>query len=234
MAKVKTKTTTKPVDILQPKPDQPVVPVDKPKTSQPSKPTIRTADPSKTRQKTSQIQPNDQMRNLLNRMADIDADPDDPGYPENDQTEPVTPENLPAVINNSMIEAGYQNPEWHTVANLPGNMSQGIRTLGRRLFSSMTRTPTKDIVMIGNIMNMGPNTSQEINAVVAWLKNYGQRVTEGNIDFERIIPGYTADVIQYSADGGRFLIVRDQFGQYIYTWPESDSITAANTAQIGN
>jgi hypothetical protein len=239
--KTKTKTGIK-IDPFQPKPDQPLANLNKLKPSerdskpQGETPKINRASASATRQRVGQITPTDDMRDMLSRMRDIEADPDDPGYPDEEPTrevtQPVTPENLPAVIDGDMISAGYQNPEWHTVSRLPGNMAQGIRTMGRQLFRSFTRTPTDDIVVVANVMGMGPNTSQEINAVVGYLRDSGQKITTGDIDFDKIIPGYTADIVQYSAGGARFLVVRDQFGQYIYTWPESDSVEMSVPRQL--
>lgn len=70
---------------------------------------------------------------------------------------------------------------------------------GRQLFGSMTKTPTDKIIMIGNVMGQGPNTNREINAVANWLRNRGQEVSGGDIDFENFIPGYQADIKMYQA-----------------------------------
>ena len=182
-----------------------------------------------TLRKTSNITPSADMIDMLSRMRNIEADADDPGYPQ--IVEPTT-ENLPALINRSIVRAGYQHPDWHTVATLPGNMAQGIRTLGRHLFKSFTRTPTDKIIMIGNVMNGGPNTSAEINSVAKWLVDNGQKITGGDIDFNRIMPGYRADIKQYDCDGARFLLVKDQFGQYIYSWPSNESVNISSQRQI--
>lgn len=148
-----------------------------------------------------------------------------------DVTQRVTTDNLPAVAGARLQAAGVQNPNWHKVANLPGNMSQAIRTLGRRLFRSMTSTPTDQIHMIANLGGVGPNTHQEVNAVVNWIQEHGQDLGPGDIDFDATIPGYSADIHQYTAGGIRWLLVQDQFGQYVYSWPESDSLDAENTSQ---
>jgi hypothetical protein len=113
-------------------------------------------------------------------------------------------------------------------------MQRAIRALGKQLFSSMTRTPTNDIWMVANLGGQGPNTSQEVNSVANWLRRHGEDVSTGNIDFDTSIPGYNADVKQYSAGGIRWLMVRDEFGNYIYSWPENDSIDAGNRAELGH
>ena len=183
------------------------------------------------------ITPTDRMRDLMSRMRDIDADPDDPGYPDPEPPEElpstrVNTENLPAVAGARLQAAGVQEPDFHKVANLPGNMNRAIRTLGRALFRSLTRTPTDDVHMVGNLNGQGPNTRQEVNAVAGWVRDTGERVTDGEIDFDTTIPGYQADIQQWTAAGIRWLIVRDEFGDYVYSWPESDSVTPAGTDRL--
>jgi hypothetical protein len=174
---------------------------------------------------------------MLSRMRDIEADDDDQGYPDQDQDNlpdvQVNTENLPAVAGQALQAAGVQDPEFHKVANLPGNMSRAIRTLGRALFRTLTRTQTDDIWMIGNLNGQGPNSRAEVNAVARWIRDSGDRVTQGDIDFDTTIPGYQADIQQWSAGGIRWLLVRDEFGDYIYSWPESDSIEQRNIPQLG-
>ncbi|MFZ9956959.1 MAG: hypothetical protein ACO3E1_12685, partial [Flavobacteriales bacterium] len=136
----------------------------------------------------------------------------------------VTPETLPAVLTDKLAAAGTQMPEWHRVNNLPGNMSRAIRALGKMLFAEFTRTPTDKIVMIGNLAGQGPNTSLEVNSVAGWLRNNATDLGVGDINFENIFPGYVADINQYSTGDVRWLLVRDEYGSYIYTWPEEDSV----------
>jgi hypothetical protein len=180
---------------------------------------------------TQNIHPTDNMRNMLGRMRDIEADDEDDGYPEPEQNNlpdvRVNTQNLPAVAGRAIAAAGVQDPDFHKVANLPGNMARAIRSLGKQLFRSFTRTSTDDIWMIGNLGGQGPNSRQEVNAVAGWVRDNGQRVTDGNIDFDTTIPGYQADIQQWSASGIRWLLVRDEFGDYIYSWPEQDSVNAA-------
>ena len=212
-------------------------PRDEPR-GRPDAPSQRRASQQDTLRATGNITPTDDMRNMLDRLQNIENDPDDPGYPEPEQdnalAQRVDTQNLPAVAGQNLAAAGIQNPEFHQVANLPGNMSRAIRTLGRQLFRAFTRTETNDVWMLGNLGGQGPNTRQEVNAVAAWVRDNGEDIGTGNIDFDRTIPGYQADIQQYSAGGIRWLIVRDEFGEYVYSWPEQDSVQQSNTARIGN
>jgi hypothetical protein len=198
---------------------------------EPEDPRQRRASQSDTHRATRNITPNDQMRDMLGRMRNIEAD-DDHEYPAPDEAENlpdvhVNQQNLPAIAGQQLQAAGIEDPTFHKVANLPGNMSRAIRTLGKSLFRSLTRTPTENIWMLGNLNNQGPNTRSEVNAVANWISENGHDVGNGNIDFDASIPGYDADIHQFSAGGIRWLMVRDQFGDYIYSWPESDSIDVA-------
>jgi hypothetical protein len=215
---------------------------------------LPSASQSDTLRATSNIRPNERMADLMSRMRDIEAEPDDPGYPMPDMdvdadttvgVEPVLPkppgtelsvevntENLPAIANKELLKAGKVKPDWHQVANLPGNIRTGIRTMGRQLFRMLTKTPTDEINMIGNVMGMGPNSSREINAVSGYLRDKGEDLGLGDIDFNDIIPGYNAEIYQYRANGIRWLLVRDEFGQYIYVWPEKDSVQHSSKPEL--
>jgi len=223
-------------------PDQPLStrdpeqPRDRPR-DEPQNPERRVASQRDTQRAAGRVEPNQRMRDLLGRMRDIEHDPDDTGYPDPEEPENlpahrVTTANLPAVANNALSAAGVQNPDFHKVANLPGNMQRAIRSLGKSLFGSMTSTPTDQIHMIGNLGGQGPNSTQEVNAVANWVRNHGDDLGDGNIDFDTTIPGYTADIKQYTAAGIRWLLVRDEFGNYIYSWPEQDSRDAQNTREL--
>lgn len=203
-------------------------------------PDIRTSDlrrgsAADTARAVSGITPSDAMRDMMSRInvpADMDAGDDD--TTDIVPHRPIEPQNVPAVISReiAMTDPHAVNPTWHAVSNLPGNMSRAILTLGRALFKSFTRTPTEDIVMIGNVGGQGPNSTREVNSVAAWVKENGRPVDAAKIDFDQSIPGYSASVKHYVVGGVRFKIVKDQFGDYIYAWPETDSLDTVQ--QIGS
>ena len=229
-------------DLFKPKADQPLT--KKEPESDDQEPEAgadqdrrKKASQADTQRAAAGVTPTDRMRDLLGRMRDIEADADDPGYPDPEPPEDlpstrVNTENLPAVAGARLQAAGVQEPDFHKVSNLPGNMNRAIRTLGRALFRSLTRTPTDDVHMVGNLNGQGPNTRAEVNAVAGWVRDTGERVTDGEIDFDTTIPGYQADIQQWTASGIRWLLVRDEFGDYVYSWPETDSITPAGTNRL--
>jgi hypothetical protein len=202
---------------------------------EPDRPEMNRASQRDTQRAAGNIN-NPRMHDLLSRMRNIENDPDDPGYPEPENPDVpairVDNQNLPRVAGQALDAAGVQRPDFHQVANLPGNMNRAIRTLGKHLFRSMTRTPTDDIWMVANLGGQGPNTPAEVNAVANWVREHGDDLGDGNIDFDTTIPGYNADIKQYSAAGIRWLLVRDEFGNYIYSWPEHDSTDPHNTREL--
>jgi hypothetical protein len=229
-------------DLLKSRDEQPLAKINNDPKDQDDEPSVDDGDRRKkasqrdTLRAAGNIEPNQRMRDLLGRMRDIEAD-DDEGYPDDEpEVLPdvrVDTENLPAVAGRALQAAGAQDPKFHKVANLPGNMSRAIRTLGKQLFRSFTSTDTGDIWMVGNLNGQGPNSRSEVNAVAGFVRDQGEEVSAGDIDFDTSIPGYTADIRQYRAAGIRWLLVRDEFGDYVYSWPESDSTDARNTPAIG-
>ena len=197
-----------------------------------SVPAMPTASKAATAAATARINPTDQMRDMLSKL-DRSQFPDTGETDQVPEPEPVTPENLPAIISKQIATTGGTvTPEWHAVANLPGNADRVINMLGKQLFGAFTRTPTKQINMIGNLGGQGPNTVEEVRSVANWVVQNGRPVDTATLDFDKIMPGYKAEIKMYSAGGVRFELVRDAFGDYIYAWPESDSIDAQQ--QVSN
>ena len=230
----KTKTKTTPdinLNPFQSQPNQPLTNPNAPAGSNSNPVNMRRADQRTTLNKTAGITPTGNMKNMLGRMRNVDIDPNLPGYPAQDSnTLPsvdVNTGNLPAVAGQALRAAGVHSPEFHQVANLPGNMAAQIRQLGRALFGSLTMTPTNRIYMIANLGGQGPNSTQEVGAVANFLKQHGQDRGPGEIDFDAIMPGYRAETRMFTASGIRWMLVKDFAGQYIYSWPEEDSADAA-------
>lgn len=193
---------------------------------------IKKAKQKDTLSKTAGIG-SDDMADMLSRMRNIEVDRDLEAYPEPEPPEQlpsveVNTANLPAVAGQALQAAGVQNPDFHQVANLPGNMADQIRQLGKSLFGSLTMTPTKRIHVVANLGGQGPNSSAEVNAVAGFLKDHGKDLGPGDIDFEAVMPGYKAQTHMFSAAGIRWMLVKDFAGQYIYCWPEEDSHDAVD------
>lgn len=143
---------------------------------------------------------------------------------------PSTPENLPAVVNDAISAHTGVIPEWHMVKHLPGYLKSSIRAVGRQVFSPMTNTSIEDIQVLADLGN-GPNTTQELRAVANWLNTEGERVSDIEIHFEKIFPGYDAQIVAYNALGFTYIVVKDFMGHYIYSWPQSENKIGATPAR---
>lgn len=135
----------------------------------------------------------------------------DDGYP---------PDMLPALVNREIARQGdlQFEPEWHQVRNLPGYVESAIRALGRQIFQNYTSTPIEDIQVLSTLSNDG----NEVKMMAALLKKKGTRLADAEMDFQRIMPGYRAQVAVYEFGAGQFLAVSDFGGHYIYSWPKED------------
>lgn len=207
------------VATVEPKADQ------KPKAA----PEIKKATAAQTAQALKGMTPTDAMRDMIGKMNI----PDDAlaAEPDIEVGVPTAAENVPAVISKAIKTVGSEvgdqtaiDPEFHQVKNLPGYISKPIRVMGRETFKPYTTTPIENISVIANLGGQGPNSNREINGVAAWLKTNAKEVDRAQMDYGATMPGYVADTISYSASGVRFLVVKDQHGQYIYAWPETDSV----------
>lgn len=224
-------------------------PKSKPKQKTQAEVKIKTASVAKTLDATSKIRPTQAMLDMMDRILDIELDADLPAYEPETRTvlrpvhvpkedtfgvEPTPPETLPAIkVNtttlattaaNALRKAGYLVPDFHQVAALPGNIRDQIRQLGRSLFKSMTVTPTNKIYVVANLGGMGPNTNREVQSVANWIRDHGDDYGDGSINFDRSIPGYQAETHLYTAAGISWLLVKDFAGEYIYAWPEKESL----------
>ncbi len=137
---------------------------------------------------------------------------------------PVSPSTLPAIISKDLQAAGTRDVEFIQVKNLPGMMKQGIRQLGKQVFGTFTNTPIDDIAVIANLKGMGgPNDISEINAVAGYAKKHGVLNTRAQLDFDKVMPEYEADVVIYNTTDVTYMLVKDFMGRYIYSWPTSQS-----------
>lgn len=159
---------------------------------------------------------NKHMSNLQKNVIPSDVDMQTVGH----ASQP-TPNTLPAIINKNLRAAGKTEVTFHQVKNLPGYISNAIRTLGKSLFSQFTTTPITDIQVVANFGGSGPNSKMEINALANYIIKNGAQVTDANIDFENIMPGYTADIKIFDTNDVTFMLVKDFAGEYIYSWPSN-------------
>ena len=209
-------------------------------------PDLKRSSAANTRAKTGNITPGDTMRDYLNRINLDQTDEIDDAEAarragrDPETREPIQPENevvvrnasdVPAVIANAIQAAGMQNPEWHTINNLPAYMQRAIRGMGRQVFGMMTRTKLEDIQTIANVQGQGPNSDQELRAVLGWLRDNAEDLGEVEVSHGQAVPGYNPEVREFRTNDVRFHVVQDPMGKYIYAWPEKDAKNSSRGAE---
>lgn len=129
------------------------------------------------------------------------------------------PNTLPQEIRRDLRTHGDVTARFHSVENLPGYLDDAIRMMGQKVFASLTATPINEINVLANLGNQGPNEQRELNAVAGMVDTYGQRRGDYEMRFDRILPGYEADIRVYEYKDQIFCLVKDFAGSYIYSWP---------------
>lgn len=142
---------------------------------------------------------------------------------------PENPHNLPAIFSNKLVTAtGEFYPSWHLVRNLPNYLREPIRALGRIALTSFTRTDMEEVRLTSSLVA----SEAEIGEMMSWIRNNGVYVEQPDkerMNFAGLLNGsggqdYEAVVKLYEVDGVDFLLVRDEHGKYIYSWPTKDRI----------
>ena len=129
------------------------------------------------------------------------------------------PNTLPQEIRKDLRTHGDVTARFHSVENLPGYMDDAIRMMGQKVFASLTATPIEDINVLANLGDQGPNEQRELNAVAGMVNAYGERRGDYEMKFDRILPGYEADIRVYEYKDQIFCLVKDFAGSYVYSWP---------------
>ncbi len=152
------------------------------------------------------------------------ADDDDVGLDDSDvQPEPSEPNTLPARTSRDVLDQGVQNPNWLQISQLPGYMQQGIKAMGKTVFSTLTKTKIRDINMMANLQGGGPNEAIEMNAVAHHAREVADHTRDLKMRFGELIPGYEPDAKLYVGHEDTYLVLRDDMGNYIYHWPSKDT-----------
>ena len=190
------------------------------------------ANPADTRRRTQNITPSDTMRDYMSRINPLAGAGEPDLEPEQDnQLVARTAQDVPAVISRAMRVSGEESPDWHRIRDLPGFGNRNIRGMGRQVFGMFTRTPVEQIQTIANVNGQGPNTGAEVRAVAAWLLNNAEDMGDVELNHGDAIPGYAPDVKEFRINGVRFHVVRDPMGEYIYAYPDKDSVTSSPMQQ---
>lgn len=113
------------------------------------------------------------------------------------------------------IEQRIHNVEWVNMLDLPGNMSQIIRNLGRRVFSAFGEQDYEFIDVLSTITH----DEEDLDVVSGLVRQFGTPVQKDAIvDFQDTIPGYKAHAGVWSYGTQYYMFIKDDMGEYIYAW----------------
>ena len=141
----------------------------------------------------------------------------------------ANPHNLPAIFNTKLaIATGEFFPKWHLVRNLPAYLAQPIRAIGRIALASFTHTDMENVRLTASNIS----SEAEIREMMSWIRSNGVYVEQPDkerMNFAGLLNGrgaqeYEAVVKLFEVDGVDFLLVSDNHGKYIYSWPTRDRI----------
>lgn len=87
---------------------------------------------------------------------------------------------------------------------------------------------------MARVKGLNLNTAEEFKAVQQWAQSEGMLVSEGTVDFP--LWGISPAVKLVNLQELQLLFVKDPFGEYVYAWPQEDSLSSqwSNAAQIGS
>ena len=128
--------------------------------------------------------------------------------------------NAPMDAETKEIAQRIHNVEWNNMMDLPGNMHQMIRNMGRRVFNAFGEQEFENIDVIASITN----SEEDLDAVAGLVRQFGVPVVQDNIvDFGDTMPGYKAYVGVWGFANQYYMFVKDDHGEYIYTWDNTET-----------
>ena len=105
--------------------------------------------------------------------------------------------------------------EWNDLKDLPGFAKQTIRNMGRQVFAAFGEVTDDQIQVISSITH----DEQDLDLVAGMVRQIGKPVLEDAVvDFQDVMPGYKAYVGVYAFTNHYYMFVKDDFGEYIYSW----------------
>ena len=139
--------------------------------------------------------------------------------------------NAPMDAETKEIAQRIHNVEWNNMMDLPGNMHQMIRNMGRRVFNAFGEQEFEDIDVIASITN----SEEDLDAVAGLVRQFGVPIVQDNIvDFGDTMPGYKAYVGVWGFANQYYMFVKDDHGEYIYTWDNRTTNKLQHMEPMGN
>jgi hypothetical protein len=135
-------------------------------------------------------------------------------------TLPARTADLPSLISKDI--GMTRGPKWMKVGDLPGYHQDQIRAIGRSVFGHFTKEQLANVHVLANLHGTNhPHSDMDLNTIGGWIKKNAETLPPQEMDFEKSIPGYKVNVQHHRSKNVRFMTAQDDFGKYIYAWPEN-------------
>jgi len=139
--------------------------------------------------------------------------------------------NAPANAETTEIAQRIHDIEWVNMLDLPGNMSQTIRNLGRRVFAAFGEQDFEFIDVVSSITH----DEEDLDVVSGLVRQFGVPVQKDMlIDFQDTIPGYKAHAGVWTFGTQYYMFIKDEMGEYIYTWDNRTTNKLQHMEPMGN
>jgi hypothetical protein len=137
-------------------------------------------------------------------------------------------QNMGANARAVVLANGQIEPQWHAVRNLPGYLAEPIRATGRQALAAFTRTDVENIILNSTLSN----AEDEVRAVMAHVAQHGTYIRQPEKELMTFAglfdiadaEAYQAGVRLFQLGERDYLLVKDPYGHYIYSWPTQDRV----------
>jgi hypothetical protein len=138
--------------------------------------------------------------------------------------------NAPTDAETTEIAQRIHDIEWVNMLDLPGNMSQTIRNLGRRVFNAFGEQDFEFIDVVSSITH----DEEDLDVISGLVRQFGVPVQkDALIDFQDTIPGYVAHAGVWTFGTQYYMFIKDDMGEYIYTWDNRTTNKLQHTEPMG-
>jgi hypothetical protein len=137
-------------------------------------------------------------------------------------------QNMAANARAVVLANGQIEPQWHAVRNLPGYLAEPIRATGRQALAAFTRTDVENIILNSTLSN----AEDEVRSVMAHVAQHGTYIRQPEKELMTFAglfdiadaEAYQAGVRLFQLGERDYLLVKDPYGHYIYSWPSQDRV----------
>lgn len=115
-------------------------------------------------------------------------------------------------------EVSLAGDNWHFVKDLPGYQTPQVRQIMDQVLGPFKQVPIEQVKFISTLTD----EKTMVGKMIKRIMTSGQPKDKASLNFDRLMPGYSADVELWQVGENDYLLTKDFAGYYIYTWPAND------------